>query len=174
MVCRLNWLKIWRDWMENKILKGFWTYKWWDKQHHWRREWGVERETCRKRESPRALRGRSEKCRQMLEDVPEAFSLLQCVILSYQAERERQWQAQTRNTQIEAELRYQWSAWINANLVCRCKHICIHVYIYGHKHESYTPTQTQNVVSFALHYHLLVIVQLAGFLTQSRNFARLA
>lgn len=49
-----------------------------------------ESETLKKRESPRALRGRSEKCRQMLEDVPEVFSVLQCVILSHQAERERE------------------------------------------------------------------------------------
>lgn len=35
------------------------------------------KERQRKRESPRALKGRSGKYRQMLEDVPEVFSLLQ-------------------------------------------------------------------------------------------------
>lgn len=43
---------------------------------YYRRKNGVK-ERQRKRESPRALKGRSGKYRQMLEDVPEVFSLLQ-------------------------------------------------------------------------------------------------
>lgn len=49
----------------------------------------MEKEAYSKRGSPRTLMGRSEKCRQML-DVPEVFSLLQCVILSHQVKKERE------------------------------------------------------------------------------------
>lgn len=51
---------------------------------YYRRKNGVKKRQ-RKRESPRALKGRSGKYRQMLEDVPEVFS---ATILSHQEEKD--------------------------------------------------------------------------------------
>lgn len=71
----------------------------------------------RKRESPRALRGRSGKCKQMLKDVPGVFSLLQCVILSHQAEREREMIDTTNNKRRHEILRWRQSSAINEEYV---------------------------------------------------------
>lgn len=112
---------------------------------YWRRGGGKERETWRKRESPRALRGRSEKCRQMLEDVPEVFSLLQCVILSHQADREREHNNNRRRQEIltwrqssainEAHaFMFIWLADVNA---------FAHVYIWVQTWVTHTNTDTK-------------------------------
>lgn len=113
-----------------------------------------------KRESPRALRGRSEKRRQMLDDVPEAFSSLQCVIPHIkQRARENTTMTGPNKKHSEAQLSHQWSAWIYVNVVWNWKHICMatntsHLYNHGH----WMWFRLQEIITFML--------------DSSRNFSR--